>query len=122
MYFRIPCSIFLLLSGSSVNLSTTKFEYLLILKFIIHRFSKKKFCTETRLNSPWHNLISKMAVENICADVRLDDFTVELKPEDIPGASVNDKDIGKLNVNQLKFWLRCRRVKQGGNKKELFGR
>jgi hypothetical protein len=35
-----------------------------------------------------------MAAENICADVRLDDFTVELKPEDIPGASVNDKDIG----------------------------
>jgi hypothetical protein len=63
-----------------------------------------------------------MAAENICADVRLDNFTVELKPEDIPGASVNDKDIGKLNFNQLKFWLKCRRVKQGGNKKELFGR
>ncbi|CAB4045521.1 Hypothetical predicted protein [Paramuricea clavata] len=63
-----------------------------------------------------------MAAENICADVRLDDFTVELKPEDIPGASVNDKDIGKLNVNQLKFWLKCRRAKQGGNKKGLFGR
>lgn len=62
-----------------------------------------------------------MAEENICADI-LEQELVELKPEDIPGASVNDKDIGKLNVNQLKFWLKCRRVKQGGNKKELFER
>ena len=37
MYFHIPvpCSIFMLLSGSSLILSATKFEYLLNLKFTI---------------------------------------------------------------------------------------
>lgn len=63
-----------------------------------------------------------MAEENICVDIREQEYIVELKPEDIPGASVNDENIGKLNVNQLKFWLKCRRMKQGGNKKELFER
>ena len=47
---------------------------------------------------------------------------IELKPEDIPGASVSEGDIGKLSVPQLKFWLKCRRMKQGGNKKELYER
>jgi hypothetical protein len=35
MYFHIPCSILMLLSGSSLILSTTKFEYLLNLKLTI---------------------------------------------------------------------------------------
>ena len=30
--------------------------------------------------------------------------------------------IGKLTVSQLKFWLKCRRINQSGNKKELLGR
>ena len=60
-------------------------------------------------------LHSKMADENICVDFQEQEFTVKLKPEDIAGASVNDNDIGKLSVNQLKFWLKCRRMKQGGN-------
>jgi hypothetical protein len=34
-----------------------------------------------------------MAAENICADVRLDDFTVELKPEDIPGNDLLYKEV-----------------------------
>ena len=63
-----------------------------------------------------------MAEETIHVDIQEQEFTVELKPEDIPDASVNDNDIGKLNINQLKFWLKCRRMKQGGNKKELFER
>lgn len=49
-------------------------------------------------------------------------FDLELSPEDIPGASVNDTEVGKLTVNQLKFWLKCRRIKQGGNKKDLYER
>ena len=30
--------------------------------------------------------------------------------------------IGKLTVNQSKFWLKCRRINQSGNKKELLER
>ena len=30
--------------------------------------------------------------------------------------------IGKLTVSQLKFWLKCRRINQSGNKKELLER
>lgn len=47
---------------------------------------------------------------------------VDLSPEDIPGASVTAEQIGKLTVSQLKFWLKCRRINQSGNKKELFER
>ena len=47
---------------------------------------------------------------------------VELSPEDIPGASVSAEQIGKLTVSQLKFWLKCRRINQSGNKKELLER
>ena len=47
---------------------------------------------------------------------------VKLTPEDIPGASFKDSEICKLTVNQLKFWLKCRRVNQGGNKKVLYER
>ena len=47
---------------------------------------------------------------------------VDLSPEDIPGASVTAEQIGKLTVSQLKFWLKCRRINQSGNKKEFFER
>ena len=47
---------------------------------------------------------------------------IKLTPEDIPGASFKDSEICKLTVNQLKFWLKCRRVNQGGNKKVLYER
>ena len=47
---------------------------------------------------------------------------VDLSPEDIPGASVTAEQIGKWTVSQLKFWLKCRRINQSGNKKELFER
>ena len=60
-----------------------------------------------------------MAAEN---DLAEQEFTVDLNPEDIPGASVSSNDIGKLNVNQLKFWLKCRRMKLGGNKMQLLKR
>ena len=46
----------------------------------------------------------------------------DLSPEDIPGASVTAEQIGKLTVSQLKFWLKCRRINQSGNKKELLER
>ena len=35
---------------------------------------------------------------------------IKLTPEDIPGASFKDSEICKLTVNQLKFWLKSRRV------------
>ena len=48
-----------------------------------------------------------MAEETICVDIQEQEFTVELKPEDIPGASVNDNDIGKFahapRGNQLRL-------------------
>ena len=47
---------------------------------------------------------------------------VELSPENILGASISAEQIGKLTVSQLKFWLKCRRINQSGNKKELLGR
>ena len=37
----------------------------------------------------------------------------------IPGASVSEEQIGKLTVSQLKFLLKCGRINQNGNKKEL---
>ena len=40
----------------------------------------------------------------------------------VPGASVSAEQIGKLTVSQLKFWLKCRRINQSGNKKELLER
>ena len=43
--------------------------------------------------------IKNMAEENI--------QDVFLTPEDIPGAAVKNEEIGKLTVNQLKFWLKC---------------
>ena len=47
---------------------------------------------------------------------------VELSPENILGASISAEQIGKLTVSQLKFWLKCRRINQSGNKKELLER
>ena len=32
---------------------------------------------------------------------------VFLTPDDKPGAAVKNEEIGKLTVNQLKFWLKC---------------
>ena len=43
----------------------------------------------------------------------------KLKPEDIPGAVIeNESQIGKWTVEKLKFWLKCRRLNQQGNKKK----
>ena len=49
-----------------------------------------------------------MAKENI--------ENVFLTPDDISRAAVKNEEIGKLPVNQLKFWLICRRINQSGNK------
>ena len=46
--------------------------------------------------------IRNMAEENI--------EEVFLTPDVIPGAAVKHEEIGKLTVNQLKFWLKCRRI------------
>ena len=47
---------------------------------------------------------------------------IVLKPEDIPGPSFTDKKIGKQKLNQLKFCLKCHRIRQTGNKNELLER
>ena len=44
---------------------------------------------------------------------------VDLTPEDISGVSVIEEEIEKLTATQLKFWLKCRRINQNVNKKEL---
>lgn len=47
----------------------------------------------------------------------------KLKPEDIPSAVIeNESQIGKWTVEKLKFWLKCRRLNQQGNKKQLLGK
>jgi len=44
----------------------------------------------------------------------------KLKPEDIPGVVIeNVSQIGKWTVGKLKFWLKCRRLNQQGNKNQL---
>ena len=50
---------------------------------------------------------------------------VDLCAEDIrhiPAASVSEEQIGKLTISQLKFSLKCGRMNQNGNKKELLER
>ena len=50
---------------------------------------------------------------------KLADDQVDLTAEDIPGASFFEEEIEKLTVSQLKFWLKCLRINQNGNEKEL---
>ena len=63
---------------------------------------------EVRLNSPR----GQFKITNKKND------QVDLTPQDIPGASFNE-EIEKLTVTQLKFWLKCLRINQNGNEKEL---
>ena len=67
---------------------------------------------EVRLNSPR----DKFKITNMA------DYQVDLTPEDIPCASFSKEEIGKLTVAYLKFWLKCRRINQNGNKKTLLER
>ena len=64
---------------------------------------------EVRLNIPR----GKFKITNIADD------HVDLTAEDISGASFIEEEIEKLTVSQLKFWLKCLRLNQNGNKKEL---
>ena len=86
-----------------------------IIESAIHLFqysdSRKKTgsCREVRLNSPR----GKFKITNMADD------QVDLTPEDIAGASFIEEEIEILPVAQLKFWLKCRRINQSGNKKEL---
>ena len=73
---------------------------------------KNGSCMEVRLNS----LCSKFEITNMADD------QVDLNPEDIPGASCSEEEIGKLTVSWLKFWLKCCYINQNGNKKELLER
>ena len=48
---------------------------------------------------------------------------VKLTPGDIPGAFIeNESEVGKWAVDKLKFWLKCRRLNQQGNKKALLAK
>ena len=73
---------------------------------------KNGSCMEVRLNSPH----SKFEITNMV------DNQVDLTPEDIPGASFSEEEIGKLTIAQLKYWLKCCRINQNANKKELLER
>ena len=66
---------------------------------------------EVRLNTPHGKIITNMT-----------DDQVDLTLEDIPGASFSEEEIEKLTVAQVKFWLKCCRINQNGNKKELLQR
>ena len=50
------------------------------------------------------------------------DNRVNLTLEDISGASFSEEGIAKLTIAQLKYWLKCCRINQNGNKKELLER
>ena len=65
---------------------------------------------EVRLNSPR----GKFKITNMADD------QVDFTAEDIPGASFIEEEIEKLTVSQLKFWLKCLRINQNGNEKELY--
>ena len=64
---------------------------------------------EVRLNSPR----GKFKITNMADD------QVAFTPEDIPGASFIKEEMEKLTVSQLKFWLKCIRINQNSNEKEL---
>jgi hypothetical protein len=50
---------------------------------------------------------------------KLEEISLSLVEEDIPGASLNGNDPRTLTVKQLKFWLSCRGAKISGKKDEL---
>ena len=64
---------------------------------------------EVRLNSPR----GKFKITNMADD------QVDLTAEDIPGASFIEEEIEQPTVSQLKFWLKCLRINQNDNEKEL---
>ena len=70
---------------------------------------KNGSCMEVRLN----NRHGKFKMTNMA------DGQVDLTPEDIPGASFIEEEIEKRTVSQLKIWLKCLRINQNGNEKEL---
>ena len=49
------------------------------------------------------------------------DNQVDLTPEEISGVSFSE-GIGKLTIALLKYWLKCCRINQNGNEKELLER
>ena len=91
----------------------------------IRRFRKKPEVAWKRgrraLRSSRHLAVNKRSRKSFTME-QLNIEDIELTPEAIPGASFKDSEISKLTVNQLKFWLKCRRVNQGGNKKVLYER
>ena len=44
---------------------------------------------------------------------------VKLTPEERTEVPFMDLKICRFTVNQVKFWLKCRRINQGGNKKKV---
>ena len=92
---------------------------------IIRRFRKKPEVAWKQglraLRSSRHLAVNKRSRKSFTME-QLNIEDIELTPEAIPGASFKDSEISKLTVNQLKFWLKCRRVNQGGNKKVLYER
>ena len=62
---------------------------------------KNGSCTGARLSGTSCGKEKNMVEENI--------ENVFLTPDDTPGAAVKNEVIGKLIVNQLKFWLECQK-------------
>ena len=53
------------------------------------------------------------------AEENIKELTVSLISEDITRAAVKEEEFGKLTVNQLKCWLKCRRFSQSGNRQVI---
>ena len=48
--------------------------------------------------------------------------SILLDPADIPGASFIEEELEKFTVAEQKFLLKCRRINQNGNNKQLLER
>ena len=103
MPFCLWCGV----EGREISLALIGIELTKILRFQ----QKTGSCMEVRLNTPRGKIITNMTNDQ-----------VDLTLEDILGASFSEEEIEKLTVAQVKFWLKCRRINQNGNKKELLQR
>ena len=51
-----------------------------------------------------------------------DDDSASLCEDDVPGASLDGRDVGALKIPELKRWLQCRRASTKGLKADLIAR
>ena len=58
----------------------------------------------------------------VFAEMASEDTSIVLTEADVPGASLQGRNVSALTVNELKRWLACRGAGRCGNKAELVKR